>query len=57
MSPLLSTTVMPQEDVLQHALIVDQLVNRDAGSEGDLTDPLARCSPDEQRVVGTRRHL
>ena len=37
--------------------IVDQLVNRDAGGEGDLTDPLARCSLDEQRVVGTRRHL
>jgi hypothetical protein len=32
-------------------------VNRNAGGEGDLTDPLARCSLDEQRVLCTRRHL
>jgi hypothetical protein len=46
-----------EEDVLQQACIVDQLVHRDAGGEGDLADPLARCSLDEQGVVGTCRHL
>ena len=37
--------------------VVDQLVDRDAGGEGDVTDPFARCSVDEQRVVGAGRHL